>query len=316
MLGGLMAAASPATETNVLWLGAPWPPGSKARSDLDAAARAVARQTDGRVQLKIAEQEGLDFAGRSCAGALLAGPQLARLAPSARLLLLPRLFRSSAEAEQVRTRLTPAMAAELAASGLEMLGQPDFGFAYLMARMPLEPGSLAARRLWIPPADDHERRAAAAWGMVTVPLAPGEVREALHAGSLDAVVAPPLGAILLQWHVEVKWLLDAPLVALDSAVVVRREALENLAAADRASGRAELPRAFAAIAADLRSKEAEAVEVLARNGVVRHSLDDGPARAAWEAWADAVADRLAAEGYIHAESLAEVRAVRAEFRGP
>ena len=310
-----LAATAAAAETNVFWFGAPWPPGTKARTDLEAAAREIARKTAGRVPFRIAEQEGLDANGRTCAGALLAGPALARLSPAARIRMLPLLARSAAEAEALQARLGPAIAAELAAAGLETLAQPDFGFAYLQARRPLEPGTaLGAARLWMPPAAEDEQRAAAAWGLAPVPLAPAEVRAALHAGTLDAVVVPPLGAILMQWHVELKWVLEAPLVSLGSAVVLRREVWEQLEPADRGAVQAELIRVFAAIAADLRGKEAEALEVLARYGAVRQPLEDPAVRAAWEKWAAGVADRLAGTGYVSGEALAAARAALAGLR--
>ena len=315
LLAGLAAVAAGAAETNELWFGAPWPPGSKARTDLAAAVREIARQSSGRVQVKIAEQEGLAAPGRTCAGALLAGPHLARLSPSARIRMLPLLVRSAAEAEVLQARLGPAIAAEMAAAGLETLGQPDFGFAYLQARMPLEPeAGLAGWRLWVPPAAADELAAAAAWGLEPVPLAPVDVRAALHAGALDAVVVPPLGAILMQWHVELKWVLDVPLVPLGSAVVLRREVWEQLEPADREVVRAALARVFATIAADLRGKEAESLEVLVRSGGVRQSLADPAARAVWEEWGAGVADRLAGTGYVSGDSLAAARAALAELR--
>ena len=151
--------------------------------------------------------------------------------------------------------------------------------------------------------------------MTLVPLEAPQVREALRQGTVDAAIVPPLGAILLQWHTEIKNVEDTPFVCLYAAVVLRKDALAALEGPDQAVLRNDLARAFLATADDLRGKESESLDVLAQNGVARHTLGSTPEqRAEWEAWAGAVADRLAAEGRVPAAELAQARQALAEFR--
>ena len=318
-LGMLLCLAAPAGAEPVahpLRIGVPWSPGSKGMADLQAAARSIAQRTAGRVQVKFAEQPDLDSGPAPCDGALLAGTALARHSPATLIFALPLFFRSSAEVARVRTALDAGIAADLESRGFATIAQVDLGFAYLHSLAPVETAArLQAAKLWVPPADPEAIRMAESCGLSPVPLAAGEVREALRRGAVEAAIVPPLGAILLQWHAEIKSVADTPFACLYAVVAVKQSALAPLDPSDRAAVCAELARAFAAAADELRAKEAEALAVLAQNGVERRPLARAPDRQAeWEAWAGAAADRLAAAGILPAGPLAQARRTLAEFR--
>ena len=302
--------------TNLLRLGAPWPAGSKGMADLQAAGRNIARKTEGRVQVKFAEQQDLDSGPMPCDGALLAGPALARQSPASLVFALPLFFRSSAEVARVRTVLDAPIAAELDGRGFATLAQLDLGFAYLHSVLPVEtPAALKTSKLWVPSGEPEALRMAETCGLTPVPLAAAQVRDALRQGAVEAAIVPPLGAILLQWHPEIKSVADTPFLCLYAAVAMKRDALDRLEKPDRVLVCGELTRAFAAAADELRAKEAEAFDVLVQNGVERHPLGAAPEqRAEWEAWAGAVADRLAADGILPADLLEQARKTLSEFR--
>ena len=305
-----------AAATNLLRLGVPWPPGSKGMADLQAAGRDLAKKTAGRVQVKFVERRDPDSAGEACDGALLAGSPLIRRSPAAGICSLPLLFRSTEEAARLRSWVEPQVGAELDAGGWSMLAWLDLGSAYLHARSPV--GTVAqwqAARLWVPAGDPEALRTGEAYGVAPVPMEASGVRAALRAGGVDAVIAPPLGAILLQWHVEIQSVSDVPFLALCGAVAIRKAALARVDGPDQALLRGELVRAFSSAADDLRHKEAEALAVLAQNGVDRHPLGATPEqKAEWEAWASAAADRLAAGGLVPADALAAARQALCGFR--
>ena len=315
-LAGVLVSPEGEAATNLFRVGVPWAPGSKGLADLQAAARDLAHETAGRVQVKFVEQHDLDAGPAPCAGGLLAGPYLARYSPAAVIYSLPLLFRSSGEVARVRSWMDGRITAELGERGWETLAQMDLGFAYLHARMPVETvDRLKSVRLWVPPAEPEALREAESYGVALVPLEASQVRDALRAGTVDAAIVPPLGAILLQWHVEIQSVSDEPFLDLPGAVVFRKEALAALDEADRAALREELARAFAAAVDDLRGKEQESLDVLVQNGVARRPFGTTPEqRAAWEAWAAGVADRLAAAGRVPADGVAQARRTLAEFR--
>ena len=305
--------------TNVVRMGVPWSPGSKGMADLQAAGREIARQTAGRVQVKFAEGRDLESGPAPCDGALLVGSALTRRSPVAGIYSLPLLTRSPGESARLRSWLEAPVAAELEARGLSMIALLDLGSAFLHSKGPVETvAQWRAARLWAPTEDPDALRMAEADGLAPGPLGASQVRAAWRGGAVDAAVVPPLGAIVLQWHGEVGSVSEVPLAALCGAVALRTESLAGLEAADRAVLRDGLARAFAAAADELRRKEPEALDVLARNGVARHPLGSTPEqKAEWEAWAVAAADRLVAGGRIPGDALARARQALAEFRaGP
>jgi TRAP-type transport system periplasmic protein len=301
---------------NSLRIGVPWSPGSKGMSDLQAAGRDIAKRTAGRVQVKFVEQHDLDSGPAPCAGALLAGPALARESPAARVFALPLLFRSSAEVAQLRGRIDATVASELDARGFATVAQLDLGFAYLHSRTRIQTvAELHEAQLWVPASPPESMRMVESYGMPLVPLETSQVREALRQGTVAAAIIPPLGAILLQWHLEFKSVVAAPFLCLYAVVVVRKDALAELEVADQAVLREELGRAFSAAAEDLRRKESESLDVLAQSGVERLPLGGafGPT-AEWEAWAATVADRLVAAGVVPAAVREQARQSLADFR--
>jgi len=302
--------------TNTLRMGIPWPPGSKGMSTLKTAARAIAKKTDGRVRVKFVEQHELDSGPVSCDGVLLLGPRLSRYSPASRLFTLPLFFRSSEEVVHLQEEMDAGIATELKARGFAVLAQLDLGFAYLHSTAPLETvAQLKAARLWIPPTEEQAIQEAESYGVTPVPMEAAEVRDALREDIVDAVLVPPLGAILLQWHAELKSVMDAPFLCLYAVVILRQDAFATLDALDQALLRDELSRAFFAIAADGRQKEPEALDVLAQNGVVRRPPGTTPEqRTEWETWSDAVAERLVANGHVPADALKQARQSLAEFR--
>ena len=291
-----LAVAGP----QLLRMAVPFPPGSKGMADLQQAARDLSRQTGGRVQIKFTEQLDLDSVGQPVDGGLLAGSPLVLRSPAAAMDSLPLRYRTGEEASRFRERMEPQMAAELEAKNLVPLAFLDLGFAYLFSVRPLETvEDFQASRLWVPTEDACAWDLSAAYGTLRVPLAAPQVRAALHDGSVETVVAPPLGAILLQWHVELKSVSDRPFLHLLGAGVLKREALAKLEKEDQEQICAGLAAAFRAVAGELRQQEAEALEVLVQNGVERHPFGSSAEQeSGWEAWAARVAERVSGAGMV------------------
>ena len=184
--------------TNPFRVGVPWPAGSKGMADLQTAARRLVKTTEGRVQVKFVEQLDLDSEQGACDGALLVGSALSRRSPTAQTYSLPLLFRSSAEATELRSRMDSKVLAELEAQGLALVALLDMGFAYIHSRQPVETvEQWKSARLWMPPSEPEALRMAEAYGVAPVPLEASRVRTALHEGTVDAVIVPPLGNELM-----------------------------------------------------------------------------------------------------------------------
>jgi TRAP-type C4-dicarboxylate transport system substrate-binding protein len=130
---------------------------------------------------------------------------------------------------------------------------------------------------------------------------------------VDTIGASQTGAIALQWHTHVQYLMDMPLLYLDGALVVQRAAMQALAPGDQAIVRDELEAVFRQLNQLSREDDTAAREALRSNGitVVRPTLEEtGP-------WRDAVAaamDRLSTQGVYSAALLQRLRGYLADYR--
>jgi len=320
LIGTLLAVSLPqaaGAATQTLRLAVPWSPGSKGLADLKTAARRISKQTDDRVRLKFVEQHELDTGDSLCAGGLLTGAALARISPDSRLFSLPLLFRSVEEVTSLQAELDEDIRAALTERGFVTLTQLNMGFAYIHSRRPIEGvGDLKAVQLWVPPGEEESLQIARSFGMTPTPMEVSAVRAGLREGSVDAAIVPPLGAILLQWHTEFKFVADTPFVCLYAVVVLKEEALAALEKPDQVVLRDELAQTFQLITEELRQKEQEALVVLEKNGVARQPLGHAPEEwQEWNVWAASVADRLILEGLVPSVGLAKTRRVLAASRG-
>ena len=103
--------------------------------------------------------------------------------------------------------------------------------------------------------------------VAAIPLSLPDVLVGLQTGMVDVVYAPPYGAIQLQWHTRVKYMLDLPLIFIAGGVVVQKSFLERLSPADLAVLRELFPRYMELLKQQVRRKNKEAVDVMQQHGV-------------------------------------------------
>ena len=72
-------------------------------------------------------------------------------------------------------------------------------------------------------------------GVSPVQLPLGDVYTALQTRLVDTVAGPPMGAIALQWHTNMKYLTDVPLTYLIGVFAIDRKAFDKLRPDDSGS---------------------------------------------------------------------------------
>ena len=285
---------------------------------LTACCDAIAARTQRRVTIQLftdgvqgddGEVLGKIRAGK-LDGAIVAGTSLSEKCPACLLYAVPLLFESFEEVDHVRRTADATLIQSLRGQGWEPLGVVGAGFAYILSNAPVKSvDDLKARKLWIPPRlDAFEVDKTLGLKAVALPLA--DVRTGLKEGRVDAVVFPPLGAILLQWHTRVKFVTDLPLLYSHTLLVVDAKVLASLPAADAQAVRDAFARALREVDRAGRDHQRKALEVL-RKQRKTFVTPTGQDMAGWRAWADQVTDRL-----IETKGLprAQVEAVQAKLR--
>lgn len=318
----LMAAVSMPGAAATLKIATIAPDGTRWMQELRSAAETITQRTAGRVQFRfypggVMGNEKIVLrkirVGQLQGGALTAGG-LAEIYPDSLVYGLPFLFRSYDEVDYVRQRLDPDILQGLETRGFVSFGLGEGGFAYLMSKRPIRGiDDLKDCKVWVPEDDSISRAAFEAVGISPIPLPLTDVLTGLQTGLVDTIGASQTGAIALQWHTHVQYLMDMPLLYLDGALVVQRAAMQALAPGDQAIVRDELEAVFRQLNQLSREDDTAAREALRSNGitVVRPTLEEtGP-------WRDAVAaamDRLSTQGVYSAALLQRLRGYLADYR--
>jgi len=236
----------------------------------------VAKRTSNRVKFRFypGGTMGSDQAvlrkmriGQLHGGAILAG-SLSTADPNAELYNLPLLFHSYEEVDAVRKRFDQQLMEKLEAKGFVVFGFVETGFVYLMSSKPNRTfDDLAGRKIWMPEGDTISKAIADASGLSPVPLSIADVMTGLQTGLVDTVAAPPVAAVALQWFTRTKYITDLPVTYVYAAMVASAKAFNKISSEDQAVVREVMGQAMAALDAQARSDNADALVALEKQGV-------------------------------------------------
>jgi len=92
---------------------------------------------------------------------------------------------------------------------------------------------LRKRKIWTPAGNRVATAAIEAFGVTPIPLPIRDVMVALQTGMVDTVAASSVGAIALQWHTQVKYLIDLPLAYVYGILAVNQKTFTKIEAKDQ-----------------------------------------------------------------------------------
>jgi TRAP-type C4-dicarboxylate transport system substrate-binding protein len=299
------------------------PEGSAWMVAMREAAKEVEVATDGRVKIKFypGGVMGNDSTvlkkirlGQLQGGALT-GSELAAVTPNAPIYGLPFLFSSRAEVAAARSALDAELARELEAAGFRMISLSGVGFALLMSSSDISSRqALESRKVWVPQGDVISEVTFRSGGISPVPLPLADVFTALQSGLIDTVGNTPAGAIALQWHSNLRQVLDLPLAYIVGYVVLQERAFAKLSKPDQQIVLDAFRRGSERIEAGNREADAQALQALLELGV--KLVPPSPEEAErWRRIGAQVGDRLVDEGKLDGRLLAQLRqAIEAQRR--
>lgn len=252
------------------------PDGTRWMQELRKAGQEIARRTDNNVKLRFFPGGimGNDKSvlrkirvGQLQGGVIVSGG-LTDIYPDIVLYNIPFLFHSYDEADYVRQRLDPALIEGLARHGFVSFGLSEGGFAYLMSKAPIRSiDDLKSHKVWSPADDPLSRIVFEAINITPIPLPLTDVLTGLQTGLIDTIAASPIGAIALQWHTQVKYLVNEPLVYLYATLVIDNKAYNRIDTANQVIVREELEKAFRTLDKQTRQDDADARKALQAQGI-------------------------------------------------
>jgi TRAP-type C4-dicarboxylate transport system substrate-binding protein len=287
-----------------------------------AAGEEIARRTEGRVNLRFYPGGVMgDYRavlrkiriGQLHGGAVTSGA-LTDVLSDSNIYGLPFLFRDLAEVDHVRSRIDPQIIDRLEKKGMVSFGFAGGGFSYLMSANPILTLSDARRsKVWTPEGDRVSETAFSALGISPIVLPLTDVLTGLQTGLVDTVASPAVGAIALQWHTQVRYLLDMPLTYIYGTLVISDKALRRLSADDRRHVHEVLGATFARMDRDNREEDRRAKAALAGQGIellVPSTAD----RAGWERTIEQAIRELGRNDYFTEGLVHQVRELVREVR--
>ena len=268
-------ARKPKAETTIKFAtlapeGSTW---MKVLRQLDDEVRA---QTENRVGFKFypggVQGDEMDVLRKVRNGQLHAGGftgfGLGAVASEFRAIEVPFMFRNLEEVDYVRDRFDEHYKKVFEEKGYLLLGWADVGFIYLYSNQPIQSvEQLRAGKVWTWSGDKLAELFFKAFQVTPIPLALPDVLTSLQMGLVNAVYAPPLACIALQWFTRVKYMTDIPITYGFGAMIVSTKAVKGVSPEDMEILKTLAAKHSRRLIDKTRVKNVEAIEEIRREGV-------------------------------------------------
>lgn len=219
------------------------PEGSAWHQVMTAWDKELQEKTAGRVKLKIYAGGVLgdekDIIRKMRIGQVHAagftGLGLGVVNPAVRVLELPMLVNNYQEADAVTAKIQPKLEQGFDEKGFVLLGWAETGFINVFSNKPIATlKDMSGMKMWAWEGDPLVETMYKTFSIVPIPLPITDVLTSLQTNLIDAVYAPPLGAIALQWFTHTKYMSDLKLADSTGGILITKQALSALDAGDQA----------------------------------------------------------------------------------
>ncbi len=298
------------------------PDGLSWMKKLRSGAKEIAKRTDNRVKFKIypGGVQGDDYTVLrkmrigQLHGGVVAASTLTRFYPDLQVYNLPLVFRDGAEVDYVRQRMDDRIVSGLEDAGIVTFNLTETGFAYMLTKEPVKSiQDLKKIKAWVPDGDPISAQLIQSFGISPIPLTLPDVLAGLQTGLVNGVAVPPLVALALQWHNQVKYVTDIPLVYIYSMLSLDKKAFASISTADQAIVKEVMNRVFLEVDRENRVDNLKAYDALISQGIEEVAPTDEQLEA-WRVQAEASIESLVESGGISNESLSLLQQYLDEYR--
>jgi TRAP-type C4-dicarboxylate transport system substrate-binding protein len=259
------------------------PEGTYWMKQMRAGAKEIKEKTQGRVKFKFypGGVMGNDDnvlrkirIGQLHGGAVTIG-SLSQSTPDATIYGLPFLFSSIEDAAKIRKTSDPMLNGKIEESGFVCFGIAQGGFTYLMSKQQINSlDDLKNQKSWVPEKSDVGLSVYSYIGVTPISLPLSDVLTGLQTGLINTVITSPIGALALQWHTHVEYVVDLPLNYLAAMMIVDKKVFDKLSEADQAVVSEVMGDVYKRIDKQNRVDNIAAREALIKQGVKFVKLSD------------------------------------------
>ena len=298
------------------------PDGSDWMNRMKAGAAEIKERTDNRVSFKFypGGVMGDDKAVLrkikigQLHGAAMPSGSLAPYYPDSQVYSLPLRFRSFDEIDYVRSQMDKDLIEGFKQSGFITFGLTEGGLAYTLSKSPVSTvADLQKLKVWVPDTDAMGISAMQTYGINPIPLAIGDVLTSLQTGLVNTVAASPIAAIALQWHNQVSYLTDLPLLYIYAVFALQEKTYNKIAPADQAVINEVMTRTFQGIDRQNRTDNIAAFAALQQQGI--QVVQPDPNRLSeWYERAEASVTQMVDQNIISPQILDKLNRLLQEYR--
>jgi TRAP-type C4-dicarboxylate transport system substrate-binding protein len=259
------------------------PEGTYWMKQMRAGAAEIKKKTEGRVKFKFypGGVMGNDDSvlrkmhiGQLHGGAITIG-SLSQSTPDTSIYGLPFLFSSIEDAEQIRKTSDPMLNKKMEESGYICLGIAQGGFTYLMSKQQINSlEDLKNQKSWVPEKSDVGLSVYSYIGVTPISLPLSDVLTGLQTGLINTIITSPIGALALQWHTHVEYVVDLPLNYLAAMMVIDKKVFDSLSEDDQAIVREVMGKVYKRIDEQNKVDNVAARQALINQGVKFVKLSD------------------------------------------
>lgn len=210
--------------------------------------------------------------GQLQGGAVAVGT-LDRIHPDINIYGLPFLFSTLEQVDAVRSKMDAGILEGLEKQGYISFGLAEGGFAYMMSDKKLNSvEDVRKQKIWIPSGNKMGELVFKHADISPVSLPLSDVMTGLQTGLINTVITSPIGALALQWHTRIKYVVDVPLTYYSALLVVSKKSFRKIKAEDQKVMREVMGDVFKKIDKANRQDNIEARQALMNQGIEFISL--------------------------------------------
>jgi len=218
------------------------PDGSTWMKAMRKFSEETSARTSGRVKFKIypggISGEDKDVVRKIRLGQLQAGGftgiGVGEIAPEARLLDAPFLFKNAKEIDHVYKAFDADFRKIFESRGYVLLGWAEVGNVNIFTNTPItRPADLKNVKMWLWEGDPIAEAMFAALKVKPIPLSVMDVMTSLQTGMLNGVYGSPLSVIALQWFTRMKYVFSLPITNASGAAVISKKTFDTLSKEDQ-----------------------------------------------------------------------------------
>jgi TRAP-type C4-dicarboxylate transport system substrate-binding protein len=225
---------------------------------------------------------------------------LGAIAPEFRAMELPFMFRNVEEVDYVRDKMDAYFVDLYNEKGYQLLGWADVGFVYIFSNTPItSPQELQQAKVWTWSGDPLAAIFFKAFDVSPIPLALPDVLTSLQMGVVNAVYAPALACVALQWFTRVKYMTDVPITYGFGAMLMSNEMAARIGPQDFVTLRTLARKYGRVLIEKTRLQNVEAIEEIRKEGVTILDVDEKMTEVFFHtgrgAWKDGIGELYPAE---------------------